>query len=455
MINGIKVRLLRHGETEYNIERRYQGRLDISLSENGKVELIRNTEPENAGDAKTPGASRRDGVRKVYVTPLKRTSQTAEIIFPGAEQVAVPGLLEMDFGKFEGHTYEELKDDPDYRAFHQSGGWSDCPGGERRADFSARVCRAFRKLVTECIARGESEITIVTHGGPVMALMEHFGIPEGGYYEWLPGNGEGYELEVFLMDGDESRDIINGADEIPEADTSGFEARDKGESKDIPDDGGRDTGEAIDIPGFGEHDTGEARYVRENDGLSVRIVRRISYNKTAGRIHLYHGTGRGKSSTAAGTALRALHAGYEVTYFQLCKSAGSGETAELEKIGAKLIYGEEGQGFVSRMEDEAKKRLFERQSRLLKEIVQGYREHRPERKRMLVLDEVCAAVRHHVLDEEVLRELLIRKPSELEILMTGREPADWMIDAADYVTEYMQVRHPFTGGVSARKGIEF
>lgn len=391
------VRLIRHGETAYNIERRYQGRRDIPLSENGRAELFRGA----AAD-------------RVYITPLQRTAQTAGILFPGAEQIVVSGLVEMDFGKFEGHTYEELKDDPDYRAFHQSGGWADCPGGERRADFSARVCAAFRELVTECESRGEERAAIVTHGGPIMALMERYGAPAGGYYEWLPGNGEGYELEITLRtDGDKASGVSSAGDD--HADTAS-----------------------------------------EREDLTVRTLRRISYNKKAGRIHLYHGDGRGKSSTAAGTALRAICAGFEVTYFQLCKSRGSGECVGLEKLGAKLLYGEaEGQGFVSRMDAEEKAALLRKQSEILTEIAEDYRRRKPERKRLLVLDEACAAIRQGVLEEELLKALLLRKPTDLEIIMTGRQPAQWMIDASDYVTEYRNVRHPYTEGVKAREGVEF
>ena len=84
--------LLRHGETAYNAQRRYQGASDIPLSEAGKARLRKaDFAPE-----------------VVYVTSLCRTAQTAAILFPGARQAVEDGLREMDFGDFEGRTYDTL-----------------------------------------------------------------------------------------------------------------------------------------------------------------------------------------------------------------------------------------------------------------------------------------------------------------------------------------------------------
>ena len=87
--------LLRHGQTAYNEQRRYQGAADVPLSPAGRAALKK-------ADFET---------ETVYVTPLCRTAQTARILFPHARQIVVPALREMDFGVFEGRTYDEMKDD--------------------------------------------------------------------------------------------------------------------------------------------------------------------------------------------------------------------------------------------------------------------------------------------------------------------------------------------------------
>ena len=85
--------LLRHGQTAYNEQRRYQGAADVPLSPAGRAALKK-------ADFET---------ETVYVTPLCRTEQTARILFPHARQIVVPALREMDFGVFEGRTYDEME----------------------------------------------------------------------------------------------------------------------------------------------------------------------------------------------------------------------------------------------------------------------------------------------------------------------------------------------------------
>ena len=174
----MKVWLLRHGRTAWNGEYRYQGRTDVPLSPEGEAEL-RQAEF-------TPPV--------VYVSPLCRTGQTAAKLFPGAEQIVVKDLAEMDFGAFEGRNYVEMEHDPDYRAWVDGGCEGRCPGGESRAEFCDRVCTAFSTLVEDAAVRGESPLVIVAHGGVQMAVMERFALPRRGYFDYQVSNGEGFVL---------------------------------------------------------------------------------------------------------------------------------------------------------------------------------------------------------------------------------------------------------------------
>ena len=168
LLKKMLIYLLRHGLTEYNAQKRYQGQRDIPLSPEGAAQLRKaDFDPD-----------------VVYVTPLQRTSQTAKIVFPHAKLVVVDGLKEMCFGSFEGRNFIEMEHDPDYQAWVQANCESSCPDGERKEDFSNRICAAFSKLVDEALAEGKDRLVILAHGGTQMAAMERYGVPHQDYYKW-------------------------------------------------------------------------------------------------------------------------------------------------------------------------------------------------------------------------------------------------------------------------------
>ena len=172
--------LLRHGLTAYNAEKRYQGQRDIPLSPEGLAQLRRaDISPKT-----------------VYITPLCRTRQTAEVLFPDARLIPVDGLKEMCFGSFEGRNYIEMEHDPDYLAWVAANCESACPDGERKQEFSDRICAAFSALVDKALADGEEMLVILAHGGTQMAAMERYAVPHKDYYEWCAPNAGGFVLDA-------------------------------------------------------------------------------------------------------------------------------------------------------------------------------------------------------------------------------------------------------------------
>ena len=144
--------LLRHGLTEYNAQKRYQGQRDIPLSAEGLSQLRRaDIDP-----------------KVVYITPLQRTAQTARVLFPEAELVVVKDLQEMCFGSFEGRSYVEMEHDPDYLAWVASNCERRCPDGERKDQFCERICTTFAALVDQALAEGEQMLVILAHGGAAL-----------------------------------------------------------------------------------------------------------------------------------------------------------------------------------------------------------------------------------------------------------------------------------------------
>ena len=165
--------LLRHGQTAYNEQRRYQGAADVPLSPAGRAALKK-------ADFET---------ETVYVTPLCRTAQTARILFPHARQIVVPALREMDFGDFEMHSYEELKDWPSYQKWIEDVEHNPCPNGESAPLVLARNLEAIAPVLA-----ADEDAVCVAHGGVISGLlMTWFG---GIRYDYLVRPGTGFAVEV-------------------------------------------------------------------------------------------------------------------------------------------------------------------------------------------------------------------------------------------------------------------
>ncbi|WP_152400444.1 histidine phosphatase family protein [Paenibacillus cellulositrophicus] len=122
--------LVRHGTTPWNREKRYLGHTDIPLDRGGRDELAPLAR-ELAGKA----------FHGVFCSDLARCQETLAIISPAHADTAMydPRLREMDFGAWEGHTYEQLQHEPLYRQWIDSPQQVTPPGGESWADFAGRI----------------------------------------------------------------------------------------------------------------------------------------------------------------------------------------------------------------------------------------------------------------------------------------------------------------------------
>lgn len=167
-----------------------------------------------------------------------------------------------------------------------------------------------------------------------------------------------------------------------------------------------------------------------------------------GLVHLYTGSGKGKTTAAMGLALRALGRGKRVVIVQFLKGGDTGEIPLLESLGATVFRGKAGQKFTFQMNSEELAETRRLQTAHLAAALDIPCD-------LLVLDEACAACRKGLVEEELLRVAVLEKPGEREVVLTGRDPAPWMVDAADYITEMNARRHPFEKGISAREGVEY
>ena len=171
----------------------------------------------------------------------------------------------------------------------------------------------------------------------------------------------------------------------------------------------------------------------------------------SGLIHLYCGDGKGKTTAALGLALRAAGSGKKVLLLQFFKDGKSSEFAALSHVpGIEVIPQTRTFGFSWTLSEDEKKEAKEYYSGLLENAFR-----RTEAFDLLVLDEAMSACTTGMIDEARLLALLAEKPAELEVVLTGRNPSQALVDASDYVTEMKKVKHPYERGVAARKGIEY
>lgn len=169
--------LIRHGQTAGNALRRYIGATDQPLTDAG------------AAQARTLGGL--SAVKRVFVTPLLRTRQTAHLLFPDAEQIVLPELREMDFGDFEDRSADEMTDDAAYRAWVDGGCVAPCPRGESMTIFAARVCAGFEAAI-RALPDSTEQAVFVVHGGTIMALVSRYARPGVAYYDAFSPNCGGW-----------------------------------------------------------------------------------------------------------------------------------------------------------------------------------------------------------------------------------------------------------------------
>ena len=121
----VRIWLIRHGMTAGNLEQRYVGTTDEPLCEKGRQQILDKRWAHQFED--------------IYVSPMRRCWETAEILFPTVHQIVVENFRERSFGEFEYRNYRELNGNPDYQAWIDSGGTIGFPGGENLKEFCDRI----------------------------------------------------------------------------------------------------------------------------------------------------------------------------------------------------------------------------------------------------------------------------------------------------------------------------
>ena len=172
-----------------------------------------------------------------------------------------------------------------------------------------------------------------------------------------------------------------------------------------------------------------------------------------GLIIVNTGPGKGKTTAAMGTALRAVGQGMRVLMLQFLK--GSWHYGELDAVQAlrdKFVMKQMGRGFVkvgAEKPDPEDVKMVEDAWAEAEKAIQS-REWD-----LVVLDEINYAISYHMLDPEKVAAVLKRRPEMVHVILTGRNAHPSIVELADTVTEMRQVKHAYEKGVMAQRGIEY
>ena len=173
-----------------------------------------------------------------------------------------------------------------------------------------------------------------------------------------------------------------------------------------------------------------------------------------GLIHLYYGDGKGKTTAALGLALRAAGCGKNVVIVEFIKNWPCGEHNSLSQLSNVRIFRGKAAGgkFIHEMNEKEKLETKASQDESLKNALELVEADNCD---LLILDEAIDANRLGVLDTVILEDLIYSKPEYLELVITGHNPDERLLNHADYVTEMVKRKHPYDEGIAARNGIEF
>lgn len=152
-----KIVFIRHAESEYNRDGIWAGRVDCSLTEKG------------IKAAKELGNTIENNFEAIYCSPLKRTKQTLEAIFPDAKPIFDNRIIEISIGEWENKKKDLF--DPHLRELFRKGLYMP-PGAESHQDVDKRVCNFVEELFEKY--NNNERILVVTHNGIIRSIKRNF-----------------------------------------------------------------------------------------------------------------------------------------------------------------------------------------------------------------------------------------------------------------------------------------
>jgi len=190
--------------------------------------------------------------------------------------------------------------------------------------------------------------------------------------------------------------------------------------------------------------------MNDNPKPKDRVVNSTDKHKLKkGYVHLYFGTGKGKTTAAIGLAIRAAGCGLKVFLGQFIKGMRYSEIKCLERLRENITIKQYGRGCFIR--GKPKEEDIEAAQKGLSEIKSILASGKYD---LVILDEITIAQYFGLITNDDIIGLIEIKPEHVELVLTGRKASPKIIERADLVTQMKEVKHYYTSGVTARKGIE-
>jgi len=173
-----------------------------------------------------------------------------------------------------------------------------------------------------------------------------------------------------------------------------------------------------------------------------------------GLVIVYTGNGKGKTTAALGLAMRAVGYDHKVCMLQFIKGSWHyGEMDSSKKLEPNFELIAIGKGFVGILDDNSPREEHEKYAaealRICREKINSGNYN------VVILDEVNYAINLGLIDVQDIIKLIKEKPSKLDLVLTGRDVKEEIVELADLVTEMKEIKHPFKSGIKAKKGIDF
>ena len=170
-------------------------------------------------------------------------------------------------------------------------------------------------------------------------------------------------------------------------------------------------------------------------------------------LHIYYGSGKGKTTAAVGLTVRANGSGMKTAFLQFLKNGSSSEINVLKSLNdCFVLCCRECNKFSFQMSDAEKEAVKSAHNAMLNRTEKLINKGEAE---LLVLDELLDAYNKELIDTELADRFVRTYSKRVEIIITGRAPSAEWLELADYVTEMNAVKHPYNNGITARKGIEY
>jgi cob(I)alamin adenosyltransferase len=170
-----------------------------------------------------------------------------------------------------------------------------------------------------------------------------------------------------------------------------------------------------------------------------------------GYIHVYTGNGKGKTTAALGQALRAAGSGLKTFIVQFMKDFPYGEVKSIRQLSEWIALEQCGNDAFVFDKQLPGKSDFEAAKQGLQQAKEAMLSGKYD---IVIMDEVCVAIHFGLLKKETVLLLLEKKPTAVELILTGRYCPSELIENADLVTKMIEIKHYYQKGIEARKGIE-